>query len=384
MEQKQKIKEMNEMMDKMDENESHCVLTNEEFKEIDKMIEEKKLSLENAILLLKQLGYLKTLKCMYSSFFEMFSLIERFERLIIEKEKKKEEKNEKIFVDICESYLLLGRWFSSELLSICIPCLLKVALKKEENEETQKEVEMALLALSCIEYWNEIEQGLFLNEIKIIIQYHQEHHNLTRLAYQSAWRFLMILYRNEESLERLIVNELNFVKEATRELEVLKSCVNWKGNNNEIEAMKKSSIIKRWMILIHLFCNYIDISKADGLEDLVGCIVDLCRISIENYKSLHIHCSSKFFSLICQKELSVDILMEKGVVDYVLEETLHPTINLDLIENCVPFLSLLPRRINEEYAEKHDEHKRELLQRKLSDKLEEEGFSDIMAIYIYF
>ncbi|KAH7826359.1 uncharacterized protein MONOS_8649 [Monocercomonoides exilis] len=158
MEQKQKIEEMNGMMDKMDENELRCVLTNEVFNEIDKMIEEKKLSLDNTILLLKKMGYLNALKSIYSSFFEKSSLVERFERLVIEEEKKNEEKkneekNEKLLIDLCECYLFLIEFFSSESISISVSCLLVVALKKEENEETQKEVEMALLALSRIEIW---------------------------------------------------------------------------------------------------------------------------------------------------------------------------------------------------------------------------------------
>eukprot|EP00770_Monocercomonoides_exilis_P008692 MONOS_8649.1-p1 / transcript=MONOS_8649.1 / gene=MONOS_8649 / organism=Monocercomonoides_exilis_PA203 / gene_product=unspecified product / transcript_product=unspecified product / location=Mono_scaffold00331:33808-34290(+) / protein_length=137 / sequence_SO=supercontig / SO=protein_coding / is_pseudo=false len=134
MEQKQKIEEMNGMMDKMDENELRCVLTNE------------------------KMGYLNALKSIYSSFFEKSSLVERFERLVIEEEKKNEEKkneekNEKLLIDLCECYLFLIEFFSSESISISVSCLLVVALKKEENEETQKEVEMALLALSRIEIW---------------------------------------------------------------------------------------------------------------------------------------------------------------------------------------------------------------------------------------
>ncbi|KAH7825337.1 uncharacterized protein MONOS_17446 [Monocercomonoides exilis] len=72
----------------------------------------------------------------------------RFEKMIKE-EWRKEVRNEKVLVDLCKCYVLL--WIispSKELLSICIPCLLKAALNKEKSEKTQKEVEMALFVLS--------------------------------------------------------------------------------------------------------------------------------------------------------------------------------------------------------------------------------------------
>ncbi|KAH7828412.1 uncharacterized protein MONOS_15190 [Monocercomonoides exilis] len=108
---------------------------------------------------------------------------------------------------------------------MCVSCLLKVTLKKEEDEETQKEVEMALLALSCIYSHYEIEQKQYLNEIKEIIHYHQEHHNLTRLAYLYAWEFLILRLNTDKSLNEVIVNELHFIREARREIEDLSKCV---------------------------------------------------------------------------------------------------------------------------------------------------------------
>ncbi|KAH7820362.1 uncharacterized protein MONOS_2267 [Monocercomonoides exilis] len=153
------------------------------------------------------------------------------EMIIDENEKKKDEKDERLLIDLCECYLTLGYDFPYELHSICVPCLLKTALKKEESKETQNETEMALLALSkavcCF-----IEQELNLNEIKEIIKYHQGHRNLTQLAYQSAWLFLMdrFLYEN---VEEVIANELHLAREAARELEELTRCVNWKKKDEE-------------------------------------------------------------------------------------------------------------------------------------------------------
>ncbi|KAH7826221.1 uncharacterized protein MONOS_8319 [Monocercomonoides exilis] len=145
--------------------------------------------------------------------------------MIFEEEKKKEEKDDYLLVDLCESFVLLNDEFTStEFLSICVPCLLKVALRKEEIEEVQKEVEMALLALSSIRD-NDIEKELFLDDMTEIMKYHQEHRNLTRLAYQSAWQFLINRLFTDKRLEDMIVNELHFGREASRELEELSKSI---------------------------------------------------------------------------------------------------------------------------------------------------------------
>ncbi|KAH7815548.1 uncharacterized protein MONOS_18318 [Monocercomonoides exilis] len=110
----------------------------------------------------------------------------------------------------------LNHLSSSKLDSICVPCLLKVASKKEESEETQKEVEIALLALSNTKYFG-MKREMYLNKIKAIIEYHQEHHNLTRLAYQSTWQFLVARLECDKSLGDAIINALHFTREAARE-----------------------------------------------------------------------------------------------------------------------------------------------------------------------
>ncbi|KAH7828389.1 uncharacterized protein MONOS_3051 [Monocercomonoides exilis] len=72
-------------------------------------------------------------------------------------EENDEGKNEKRLADLCECYLSLKYEYMDlpeTVTEISVRCLLKVALSKEENEETQKEAEMALLALSCIESHN--------------------------------------------------------------------------------------------------------------------------------------------------------------------------------------------------------------------------------------
>ncbi|KAH7817397.1 uncharacterized protein MONOS_14354 [Monocercomonoides exilis] len=228
-EQMQKIKEMNEMIIEIDEEEFVSIFTKELFNKIHQMIEEEKMSMENAILLLKHVGYYKTKKSFFDYAFSVSFLSDRFEKMLVDEDRKNEEKNEKILADICECYLLLcDKSIPDELLSIPVPCLLKFASKKKGNEEAQKEVEVALLALSNIVMWKIIEQKLYFNEIKEIIGYHQEHHNLTQLAYQSAWQFLIFRLYPDKSLNEVIMNELHFVEEARRKIEELTRNMDWK------------------------------------------------------------------------------------------------------------------------------------------------------------
>ncbi|KAH7832614.1 uncharacterized protein MONOS_16887 [Monocercomonoides exilis] len=139
-EQKTRIEEMNGFIDEMKNDEFKIICTIELLDEIAEMIEEKKMPLSNTSLLLKHMGYFNVLKGLFSA----------------------KTKNE-----------------------ICVPCLLKVAANKDESKETQKEVEMALLALSNVGACK-IDKELYFREIKEIILYHQEHCNLSQLAYQGA------------------------------------------------------------------------------------------------------------------------------------------------------------------------------------------------------
>eukprot|EP00770_Monocercomonoides_exilis_P006194 MONOS_6164.1-p1 / transcript=MONOS_6164.1 / gene=MONOS_6164 / organism=Monocercomonoides_exilis_PA203 / gene_product=unspecified product / transcript_product=unspecified product / location=Mono_scaffold00190:82399-83137(-) / protein_length=199 / sequence_SO=supercontig / SO=protein_coding / is_pseudo=false len=149
--------------------------------------------------------------------------------MIDDENKKKEEKNEKLLVDLCELYIMAYELaIPGSMLFICLPCLLAAALNEEESEEAQKDVEMALFALSNIGKYDEVERESYLIEIAEIIEYHQEHHNLTQLAYQCAWQFLVNRFYNDKSLEGVIANELHFAREAARELEELSKCVDWK------------------------------------------------------------------------------------------------------------------------------------------------------------
>eukprot|EP00770_Monocercomonoides_exilis_P013467 MONOS_13415.1-p1 / transcript=MONOS_13415.1 / gene=MONOS_13415 / organism=Monocercomonoides_exilis_PA203 / gene_product=unspecified product / transcript_product=unspecified product / location=Mono_scaffold00824:16031-16568(-) / protein_length=127 / sequence_SO=supercontig / SO=protein_coding / is_pseudo=false len=111
---------------------------------------------------------------------------------------------------------------SDELLSICMTCVLKAASKKEDDEETKKEVEIALVSLSSIDYWKQLENTRHLGNIAEIIIYHQQNHNLTSLAYQSIWEFLIGKTFHLKNLENLIDDKLKFIQQAAVELKDLK------------------------------------------------------------------------------------------------------------------------------------------------------------------
>eukprot|EP00770_Monocercomonoides_exilis_P009273 MONOS_9227.1-p1 / transcript=MONOS_9227.1 / gene=MONOS_9227 / organism=Monocercomonoides_exilis_PA203 / gene_product=unspecified product / transcript_product=unspecified product / location=Mono_scaffold00373:2016-2756(-) / protein_length=210 / sequence_SO=supercontig / SO=protein_coding / is_pseudo=false len=190
----QNIEKMNKVVDEMDEKELQSVFIIELFKKIDEMMDEQKISLDIILTILKRFGFNTAIKNILHPCYKSSLLGRKIEKMIIDEYEKKDGRNEKLIVDLCECHQALSGKYSNiskELSSICVPCLLKVALKKEEDEKTQKEVEMALLALSCIDERYKIDEELYLDEITEIIKYHQEHHNLTQLAYQSAWQFLI-------------------------------------------------------------------------------------------------------------------------------------------------------------------------------------------------
>ncbi|KAH7830204.1 uncharacterized protein MONOS_4342 [Monocercomonoides exilis] len=106
---------------------------------------------------------------------------------------------------------------------------------------------MVLLALSNIAQFEILEENLSLYDIQEIIEYHQKHHNLTPLAYQSAWELLITRFDDEGRLKRTIISKLHFVDEVTREMELASKNVNSKENE---EKKKKSEVTKEETILI--------------------------------------------------------------------------------------------------------------------------------------
>ncbi|KAH7819612.1 uncharacterized protein MONOS_17924 [Monocercomonoides exilis] len=381
-EQMQKIEEMNEMVNEMNKEEFGSIFKRELYEKIDDMIEEKKLSVENVILLLKHVGYCKMLKYFYEFVNDYSSLNDRFQEMIIEEEEKKEEKNERLLVDLCECFTLLNfHILSDELTPICVPCLLKVALKKEENEETQKEVEMALLCLSCIDDGTKIEQKLYLNEITEIIKYHQEHQNLTRLAYRSAWMFLTIGFFSDESLEELITNELHFAREARREIEELKRNVDWKrkkvGKETEV---KEVLFIKRWISVIWEFL-YSNTLWNEECEGLIDCIVKLFLASRDNHKDILNGCLGLLRNASEKRNMEIDAFVKKGVIDLFLEQMKQSTLDDEIMWKCLYFFFNISWRLKEKKDDEKEKEERKELKRKIFERFEEEGYDDFITCF---
>ncbi|KAH7825711.1 uncharacterized protein MONOS_17422 [Monocercomonoides exilis] len=381
-EQKHTILEMNGLVEGMAREEFKAVFAIDLFDRTNNMIKEKKLSMENSILILKNIGYHRMLINLISFSFLCSSLKHRFEKMIVDEGKKKEGKNEKLLIDLCECYLLLDGKFSSELILICIPCLLKVALRKEENEEAQKEVEMALLALSNIKF-NNIERNMYLCEIKEIIQYHQEHLNLTRLAYQSVWEFLINRFYCDKNLEDTIADELYFVREATRELWELSERFDWKRKKEKErkKGRKQELVLLRWLLSLNFFFGSCELFSSESAR-LIGSIVNVYGTVKDNFREISNSCLCTFANAAGNKAIKVDFLLKDEAVDIVFEEINRSTI-YDRMEFVVlEFFIKISRRLKEKEKDEMEEEKRKELKRKVHEKMEEEGFEDVITMNI--
>ncbi|KAH7817087.1 uncharacterized protein MONOS_8004 [Monocercomonoides exilis] len=381
-EQRKKIEEMNEIFDGMNKEEFESVFTTRMFYKIYKMIEEKKLSIENAILLLKHVGYCDVLKNFWNPFVEKSLLNKRFEQMIIEEEKIKEEKNEKLLVDLCECYLLLNGCASSELISICVPCLLEAALKKDESEETRKEKEIALLALSHIDRYFFFRQELYLNEIKENILYHQEHHNLTQLAYQSAWEFLMNRFYFENSL-KVIVNELHFGREAARELEELTRNMDWKkkeGEEMNKEEAKEEFALIRWLKTCEMYFLNCRLWNEEN-PGLINSIVHLYRAAKGNNGVICNLCIYSLRNAAEKRVVRVEDLLKGGAIDVFLEEMQRPKLNDNIAYECFQFFMNVSSRLKEKEDDEKEEEERKATKMETFEKLEEEGYEDTITSF---
>ncbi|KAH7817390.1 uncharacterized protein MONOS_10613 [Monocercomonoides exilis] len=305
--------------------------------------------------------------------------------MIAEEENKKDEKNEKLLVDLCEYYLLLDNRSSSELILICVPCLVKAASNKENSEEVQKEVEIALLALSFVGIWKKIDRELYLNEITEIIKYHQKHRNLTHLAYLLAWQFLVSRFCCERSLEYVITYELHFAREATRELNELIKCVDWKRKQEEKEEKEEKEAkdilaLMGWFEPLEYFLDPYKIGDKEFVG-LVGSIVQVLRATKENNGDAN--CVYTYFlrKIVENGAVKADDLLKSGTVDIALEELQQATLNNETVLHCLLFLLNLSWRLEKKEKDEKEETKRKEMKRKALEKTEEEGFEDIIESF---
>ncbi|KAH7819461.1 uncharacterized protein MONOS_7125 [Monocercomonoides exilis] len=380
-EQKQKIGEMNEIIDEMNVEEFKSVFTTRMFNKMDKLIEEKKLQLGNAILLLKHAGFCKALKRIWIEEFEYSTLNERFKKMIAEEEGKKDEKNEKLLTEICECYLYLNDRTISRLPYACVTCLLKAALKKEESKEVQEEAEMALLALCSIGE-NFVEQKLYLSDIKEIIKYHQEHRNLTRLGYQSAWQFLNDQLFIDDCLNGEIVNELHFAREVGKELEEFAKCVDWKKEKEEEmgKEMKEELVLMRWLQTLEFYFGCCRL-KNEEFAGLIGGIAWVYRAAKGNNGVIRNQCVVAFEKAAENRTVNVEGLLKGGAVDAVFEEMQQPTLNIDRVCGFLQFFENVSNRLEEKMDDEMEEEQRKETKRKIFEKIEEEGYEDTVTSY---
>ncbi|KAH7821970.1 uncharacterized protein MONOS_17731 [Monocercomonoides exilis] len=382
-EQRNVIEEMKGVMEEMERKEYDSFFSTELFNELNETIEKQKMSLENTLVLLKHIGYCKVMKEIQNYSFDNSSLGKRFEKLILEEDRKKEREREKFFVDLCESYLFLRHYYcklSKEMTSICVSCLLKVALNKIETEETQKEVEMALLALGEISVDVHVEKELFLKDIEEIIKYHQEHRNLTQFAYQSAWQFLIIRFIFERSLEEVIVNELHFVREAARELEELSKRANWRRKAEETKRMKEVIAIEKWIRTIKELFVYFGNWREECVE-LIHSLVTVCKSARENVRETFRNCISLFHDMASLTTVSTDCFTKGGVFGLILEEIQQSTLEDVVAWNCSIICYWQFRRLEEDEDCEIDEVERKTIKKEVFDRIEEEGYEDIITSF---
>ncbi|KAH7820404.1 uncharacterized protein MONOS_17867 [Monocercomonoides exilis] len=324
------------------------------------------------------MGYFKRLKNVSDFAFDYSTLKKRFEKMVIEEEKKKERKDEKLLVDLYECIQLHNtRPASDDFLSVCVPFLIKVALNREGNEETRKEVEIALLTLSNVGQYTHIEKEQFLSEINGIIKHHQAHHNLTQLAYQSAWQFFVSRLFYDESLEDIIVNELHFGREAASEMKELSKSVSWKRKKEEEEKKEEKGalIIGRWLYSIEYYLSHCKMWNGEHSE-LIGCIVKMFQASRDNYKEIHVNCLYLFRKSIEKKNVKIEDLLNEGAIDLCSDEMKRSILNVGIAWECLLFFLNVSMRLKEEDDDETKEAKRKELKRKIYEKMEEKGYED--------
>ncbi|KAH7827983.1 uncharacterized protein MONOS_18579 [Monocercomonoides exilis] len=371
--QLQKIQQINELTNKMNVDEFCSVFSTDLFNEIEQMIKRMKLPKENAVVLLKNMGYYKTINRLDGDEFVCLPLVRSFDLMVFNENDKIEDKNEKLLVDLCECYMFINKRYPTGMLLVCVPCLLKAALNKEENEEAQKEVEMALLALRNVYLWDDLKKEIYLNEIKEIVQYHQEHHNLTHLAYQSAWEFLINRLFFDRKLEEVIVNELHLIQESTRELDKLMEYVDWK-EKRKGKGGEEDKVIISWLAVLDIYFSSCKI-RNDEYVKLFNSISRIFQTANTNHLEICNRCIILFRSVAKSRAVEVDELLKSKVIDVMLEEIARLDALNFLIERYLSFFKELIDRLKSK-MECMEEAKRKETVRKVVGKMEEEGYED--------
>ncbi|KAH7826820.1 uncharacterized protein MONOS_18587 [Monocercomonoides exilis] len=377
--------EMNGMLKNMDKEELKHFFSKEEFDENYKLIELNKYPFEKALMLLKHVGYNNAKKLRDHHCLTDISLKKRFIRMIVEEGKKKDGNDERLLVDLCECYLFYRARYvliNDEILLTCVKCLLKVALNKEENKEARKEVEIALLALGDVRYFDMSEE-LYLNEIKEIVQYNQDHHNLTHLAYQSAWQFLFNRFFGDKMLEIVIVNELHFITEATRELEKLTRSVDWQIKDDDKRGKETEDVntLRRWLHTLEI-CFEFHRMQNEELVELVCSIIQIFRAAKGYYGYICDLCYNSMIKAVKNKAVKIDCLLKGGTVDLFSEEMNQSTLKDAVIWDCSDFFMNISERQRKKTDGHTEEEERKATKMEVFEKMEEEGYEDIITSFL--
>ncbi|KAH7822671.1 uncharacterized protein MONOS_10738 [Monocercomonoides exilis] len=385
VEQAMKIEDVKGMLFKMNENELFSILSKDAFNELCKMMVEEKISVENAVMLLRHMGYRKSLSESWTKCFNRSMLCKYVERMIVEEEEGKDEWKKNLAIGLCECFLFLFDWrrcMPKKVLHKSVTLLLNFASNKEEIVNCQKDVEMALLALSCIAFNEDVKAELYLNKIIEIIKYHQENWNLTRLAYQSIWKFFIDRLFKEGKLASVAVNELHFFEESSRELEELERSVGKKKREKqgEVEA-EEVWIIKKWCRTLETYFRYCPMWSKERTEPLSS-IVKLCRASKKYCSEISIECECSLKRVICASGYTPDKrLPRSGVIEYALEELCLLPVKYDMISPFVMFILKLSEGQITPASDPGNKSCKKKIEKEIAEKLEEEGYEDVIVLF---
>ncbi|KAH7819656.1 uncharacterized protein MONOS_17929 [Monocercomonoides exilis] len=268
-----------------------------------------------------------------------------FELMIFEEMSKKEGKSERLLIDLCECYYLLSDDNINEKMAPSITsCLLKVASNEERSINIQKEVEMALLALSEGSRGTLVKGSQPLEEMIDIIYHHNDHRNLTQLAFQSAWRFMINNWHRNSNSQIVVVASMIFLTVVKRELKELIKCVDWKREDEGREKIrsepKATQMIIRWLDVLGNFFIMCD-KWDDDFNEVVRFVVELFRTARDNEQEISEMCTHALKMLARSKNSSVDIFEKCGVSEMISQEINCRDSNDKITENCTVILLLI-------------------------------------------
>eukprot|EP00770_Monocercomonoides_exilis_P016334 MONOS_16288.1-p1 / transcript=MONOS_16288.1 / gene=MONOS_16288 / organism=Monocercomonoides_exilis_PA203 / gene_product=unspecified product / transcript_product=unspecified product / location=Mono_scaffold01617:3775-5014(-) / protein_length=360 / sequence_SO=supercontig / SO=protein_coding / is_pseudo=false len=333
---------------------------------------------------------------------------------MLEEEVRKEKKNEMLLVRLCECNLTLfeeNYKIPDDLITFYVSKLLAISSKIDADEMTQKEVEMSLVALSNIYAWSEIETELYSEKITDIIKRHQQHGNLTRLAYQSAWKFVFRRIMSNKGFVIETAKELHFLREMAGELEELGKCVDWKGKEEDRRGKeaKNFNTILRWLNVFGVYLWYFKEFEKE-FEGIIRCVIRMGKEAKENHTEIWEECFYLLERMVVVRNVNIDAFLrrnscegerereeeerevgkrgkrgkrergeERCAFDAISEEIIQPTMNFNVISSCFCFLQSVWIRLNRKCREKSEEEKRKKRKREIFDRLEADGHEDCVV-----